>query len=206
MDGFTAWLDQYGLAALFAFTFLQELGLPLVIPNELVLGFFGAAVARGAQFFPFVFLTAVVGDMLGTLGLFLVARKVSRAVIERLGGKVGIRYEKISQLEKHLRRWEMLGIAVGRTIPFVRIYISLAAAVLGMPFWRFFLPALIGAVVWAGFFLTVGFLLGERWDELGRLLPPDIGRILIALLAIKILIFLGVRKMRRRKQRGTDML
>ena len=143
--------------------------MPLLLPNELVLGFFGAQAAHGRWSLGLLIAVATLGDILGTVGLFLIARKISIAAIERFGGKIGIKHERIASLELKLRRWEMAGVFVGRTIPFVRIYTSLAAAVLRMPFWEFFVPAVGGAIVWASLFLLVGFFLRELSLNIFRL-------------------------------------
>ena len=203
MEGFGgaifALFDQYGIAALFLFTFLQELGVPLLLPNELVLGFFGAQAAHGRWPFALLVAVAVFGDLCGAAGLFLIVRKVSLAAIARFGGKVGIKQERILALEFKLRRWTTAGVFVGRTIPFVRIYVSVAAAVLGMPFWQFFIPAVAGAIVWASVFLTLGFVLGESWQVIAQYIAVDIGQIMFGLLVCGAVIILWRR--RRQKQR-----
>src|SRR3989344_229540 len=203
MEGFGGaifgFFDRFGLAALFLFTFFQELGVPLLLPNELVLGFFGAQAAHGRWSLGLLIAVATLGDILGTVGLFLIARKISIAAIERFGAKIGIKHERIASLELKLRRWEMAGVFVGRTIPFVRIYTSLAAAVLRMPFWEFFVPAVGGAIVWASLFLLVGFFLREQWGTIAQYIPVDIGQLVFLVLVFGVaVVFL------RRQRRNND--
>src|SRR5580704_15289435 len=69
---------QYGYLAIFLFIFLQELGVPNPITNELVLIFSGYLAYTGALSFTKVILCAVSADFLGTSILYFIFYSLSK--------------------------------------------------------------------------------------------------------------------------------
>lgn len=65
-------IAHYGYPAIFSLVFLQEIGVPNPVPNELVLLFSGYLAFLGALNFVLVFLTVVAADFIGTSILYLV--------------------------------------------------------------------------------------------------------------------------------------
>ena len=61
-----AFIINYGYLAIFALVFLQEVGIPNPVPNELVLIFSGYLAFKGILYLPLVILAAVSADFIGT--------------------------------------------------------------------------------------------------------------------------------------------
>lgn len=56
----------YGYLAIFILVFLQEIGMPNPVPNELLLIFSGYLSFKGFLFFPVTLLTVITADFIGT--------------------------------------------------------------------------------------------------------------------------------------------
>ena len=62
----SAYIGKYGYIAIFSLIFLQEIGVPNPVPNELVLLFSGYLTSIGKLDFITVLLTVVAADTIGS--------------------------------------------------------------------------------------------------------------------------------------------
>jgi membrane protein DedA with SNARE-associated domain len=63
-------------------------------------------------------------------------------------------------------------VFVGRLLPVVRTFISLPAGVARMNVWKFTLYTLLGCLPWSFALAFLGYKLGERWNEVERVVRP----------------------------------
>ena len=146
-----------GYTALFLWIFLAEAGVPLLIPTELLLVAAGVAAARGSASGAIAVAVALGADMLGTLTLFVVVRKLGRA---QLGPQFLRRFVDWATAHAEAAGAERtIRIAVGRSIPFLRIPSAGAAALTGLPPTRYAAASAVGGVVWISLFLGGAYLL-----------------------------------------------
>ena len=68
----TIYIFKYGYLAIFILIFIQEIGIPNPIPNEIVLAYSGFLCSKGLLQIPFVILTSVSADFLGTNLLYAI--------------------------------------------------------------------------------------------------------------------------------------
>jgi membrane protein DedA with SNARE-associated domain len=71
-SGLLGFVNDYGYLAVFLLVFLQEIGIPNPVPNELVLLFAGALTSVGGLSVWLMFFTAVAADVIGTTIVFSV--------------------------------------------------------------------------------------------------------------------------------------
>lgn len=161
-----SFITQYGYLAVFGLIFLQEIGVPNPVPNEVILLFAGSLAALGKLDFFIIFAVAVLADFIGTSVLFLVFHAFGHVLIERPPKWLPISKEKVEKLADLISRKDRWGIFAGRLIPYLRGYTSVAAGFLQIrP--RVFLPiVLVSAIVWSGGYVVVGKLLGQRAADL----------------------------------------
>ena len=104
---------------------------------------------------------------------------------------------QIKRLAELIDRRKQWGIYVGRLIPFLRGYTSVAAGLL-MIQPRVFLPAVVlSAVTWSGGYVIAGRLAGPYWEQAAR----KIGRIESIALGVAFLLaatLIGHAVVRRR--------
>jgi membrane protein DedA with SNARE-associated domain len=94
----------FGAPAAFGLLVLTESGFPVPIPADVLLLLVGERVAAGAVP-PAVAVAALVGiAVLGTTTLFLLARGPGRAMVDRLGPRIGITAERLDRATVLLER------------------------------------------------------------------------------------------------------
>ena len=108
----TPLLQEYGVAAVALILMLESLGLP--VPGESLLILASILAARGDLSLPsllvFAWAGAVVGDNIG----YVLGRTFGRAVVLRLGGRIGFEADRLSQVEEMFARYGPLtGAHVG---------------------------------------------------------------------------------------------
>ncbi len=157
---------QYGYVAIFLFVFLQELGIPNPITNELVLIFSGYLTYTGTLSIMKVILIAVSADFIGTSILYFIFYGLSKHYffnntpiwLEKFVARLG----KLKQKIEHGNRWT---IFIGRITPFLRGYMSVAAGTIQIKPKIFLTTVLLSAITWSGGLVLTGRLLGPYWKE-----------------------------------------
>lgn len=157
-------ISQYGYLAVFGLVFLQEIGIPNPVPNELVLLFSGYLSFNGTLNFFLVFLAAVLGDFLGTTLLYSVFYYFGKRIMENKPRWIPINKEKVEKLGKIIVEKDKWGIFIGRLIPYIRGYASVAAGILQLKPKIFLSMVALSAILWSGGYVLVGRLSGRYWD------------------------------------------
>lgn len=162
---FVTFITNYGYLAVFSLIFLQEIGIPNPVPNEVILLFAGSLAALGKLDFFIVFAVAVLADFIGTSVLYFVFHAFGHVLIERAPKWLPVSKERVQRLADLISRKDRWGIFLGRLIPYLRGYTSVAAGFLQIrP--RAFLPVVfLSAVVWSGGYVLIGKLLGKQVDR-----------------------------------------
>ncbi len=163
-SGLLGLVNHYGYLAIFLLVFLQEIGVPNPVPNELVLLFAGAlTIIGGLSFWP-TLLTAVSADVIGTTLLFTVFYFFEHKIMERVKKweKINQKLEKVKETVLKRGRW---GIFLGRMMPYIRGYVSVAAGILNIPYKNFLPMVVLPALLWTGGYVTLGHFLGIKWQS-----------------------------------------
>ena len=158
-------ITKYGYLAIFLLVLVQELGVPNPVTNEFVLLFSGYLAFSGTLNLWLVILTAVSADCIGTTLLYAVSyrwRDYIMGLPPRWFPVSRSHLDRIAQTMVRRQRW---GIYLGRLVPFLRGYASVAAGILRIrP--KIFIPAVIfSAITWSGGYVIAGRLLGPYWEQ-----------------------------------------
>lgn len=160
---------QYGYLAIFSLVFLQEIGVPNPITNELVLMFSGYLAYTGVLSVTKVVLTAVSADFMGTSILYFTFYALGKHYIfkspPRWMQKLVAKLENLKQRVNEGKSW---GIFAGRLTPFVRGYISVVAGTLQIKPKVFLITVLLSAITWSGGLVLTGRILGPYWKQLAQ--------------------------------------
>jgi membrane-associated protein len=164
MDSLAEWglrvLNDHAEWALFLVLLLEESGIPLPLPGDLVMMLAGVRVAQGRTHPVLAILLMESATLLGSSALYWLARRGGRPVLYRYGKFLHLELDKLERAEDFLRRHGQLAIVAGRVIPGLRIPTTLAAGVFGIPYWTFMPPLAVGASIYILFFFFVGLLAG----------------------------------------------
>jgi membrane protein DedA with SNARE-associated domain len=156
---------KYGYLAIFVLVFLQEVGAPNPIPNELVLLFSGYLTFMGILKFPLVILAVVLADFAGTTILHTVFHYSGAYIIQHKPRWLPIPVKTIFKLKERMSKGGLVAIYIGRLSPFIRGYTSVIAGLLQIKSSVYLPIALITAIIWATVYITAGILLGPFWNH-----------------------------------------
>ncbi len=156
--------DLETLDALAAYTFLAAL---VFVESGLLVGFFlpGDTVLFAAGLYSadpasglslpllvvVVLVAAIAGDAVG----YAFGRRVGPAALRRREGRV-LNARNLARAQAFSDRYGVFAVVAARWIPWVRTFTPILAGASGMPYGRFLVANVVGAVSWGGTLLTLG--------------------------------------------------
>lgn len=191
---------------------LRYVGLALVvvmehvfppIPSEVVLPFAGFLVSRGYLSFGGAVLGATIGSVLGASVLYALARWGGRPVILRYGSILQIDERSLAQAEAWFQHWGDWIVLLARIVPLGRSAVSVPAGSMRMPWIRFATLTAAGSTVWNVALIGAGWLLGENWATVSRIVSTysHVAAPLLVLGLVSVLTVIVVRsRLRRRRE------
>lgn len=157
------WIEADGLAAIFVLLMVGVFGLP--VPDETLLTFAGVLVGRGRLGFPSCWVVSACGSMCGVTLSYVLGRTGGRALVVRYGSWLHITHERLARVEtwmEHSGRW---ALTFGYFIPGVRHLTAIVAGSSELPPSIFASAAYPGAALWSLTFISLGWYVGDRWEE-----------------------------------------
>ncbi len=160
-------IEKLGYAGVAGLIALENVFPP--IPSEAILPLAGFLAGQGRFWLPAVIVAATVGSVIGALilyaiGSFLGERRV-RWLIVRYGRWFGLSEADLNRAEAWFARHGVAVVFFGRLVPLVRSVVSIPAGINRMPLAQFVLYTAIGSALWNGALIGIGWVLGDRWEE-----------------------------------------
>lgn len=180
------------IPGLFVFLLIEEAGVPLLIPGDVLIIAAGARHNLPLTGILLVLLTASVAATLGSSLLYALmrhgggSRLLRRLPIHR--GQSG----RIATIERWFRRHGGAAIVVGRLVPGLRTPTTVMAGLVGIPY-RTFAPATASAaVLWSLFYFFLGMVLQQQSRHLIALLTGDLDDLAsLPVVAIALAVLVG---------------
>jgi membrane protein DedA with SNARE-associated domain len=154
-----------GYPGIFAMQFAENVFPP--IPTDTLLPFSGVVAASGRLNIFVVWLSAVLGSIIGSLVLYGLGawadERVVRSLVRRYGRLMGINEQTMVKAMDWFRRYGAPVVFFGRLVPVMRSVISLTAGMSGMPLPLFLTFTALSSACAQGFWIGIGYVLGENW-------------------------------------------
>jgi membrane protein DedA with SNARE-associated domain len=193
-------LQEWGEGAICLIFLLEESGVPMPLPGDLVLIWAGYRISSGQSHLLAVVLLVELPTLIGASVLYWLASKGGRPLLIRFGRFLHLDGAKLARAEGWMCRNATRAIILGRIVPGLRIVTPLAAGAFRVPY-RTFLPALAGgALVYSVFWLAVGIFAGP--SIIGALEAPRLTARLVLSIVLLIGLTLLTRDIRRRALPG----
>ena len=189
-----AWITGYGYLAIFSLLVFGIVGLP--VPDETLLTFTGYLVYRGHLSLPLAAASAMVGSATGMTISYTLGRSFGLALLHRYGKYVHVTPERLARAHAWFERIGHWALTVGYFIPGVRHLTAYAAGMSEVRPHQFALFAYTGTVLWVTSFISLGYLLGDRWEAVQR----DIEHYLVGAsiaIAVAVVAYVVWRKVRK---------
>ena len=188
-------LDNYGYLAVAGLVLAEDFGIP--VPGETVL--IAASVYAGVGRMNIVAVgliavaAAVVGDNIG----YLIGRTGGRPLALRYGKYVFLTAARLDRAEEFFKRHGGKVVTVARFLEGLRQANGIIAGIVGMHWLKFAAYNLLGAVLWAGLWCTLGDLAG---NHIGTIYEQVTRYSLYVLIALGVLVVaLGARHLVRHR-------
>ena len=190
-------ITQYGYLAIFLLVFLQEVGVPSPLPNELLLVFCGYLAFTGIINLPMVVLSVVVADLLASVILYLVFYFFGSLILRNKPKWIPISEQKIKRLTERINHSGQSGVFIGRLTPFIKGYVTVLCGVLRISPKKFSITLILTSVIWTLFYVCSGFLIGPYWNRMMQS-DTDIMSYLTIFVVSIILVFIAFKIIRTR--------
>ena len=185
---------------LFLLVAIEEGGLPLPAPSDLVIAFYGFRARGDPVELAKIVLVCASASTAGTLVPYGIARRFGPAVAQRIGGWLDVSPQRLATWEARIRRRGFPAVAIGRLIPGLRVAMSLIAGTSGVSLPAFSAGVFIAATLYWSLWVALGALLGPTVRQL--IAPAYYGYAVIVLPVVLIVTFVArMIIVRRRHQR-----
>jgi len=207
------WIDQYidAIQHLLAgklvlapllLLFVEEAGIPIIVPGDVVIAYTGYRVAttNGVTTQWEAFVMAQLAVLSGASILFLLSRVWGQKLLRRLGAFVFLKERHLERAERLFARYGVLGIIFGRHIPGLRIPVTFFAATSGIRYRTFLASTFISTSIWVFVCLSIGRRLGVNFhDEFQHYVGLSFLATIIFVLVVVVLHAIGAHRRRHAK-------
>ena len=177
-----------------------------IIPSELIFPLAGYIVHSQNLGIEQVIMFGFIGSLGSTLGaiiIYLIALKVGRRIVLKIGKYILISESKLEKSEAWFQKYGKMAVLLGRLAPGVRELISIPAGLSRMNFFEFTLFTFIGSFLWSLSLTMIGYYLGNAWDEFSQESSKAFHIISLTIIISLVLIFIFklYKKRKRTKQK-----
>jgi membrane protein DedA with SNARE-associated domain len=198
MNDLDAFLDTYGLLAIFCLMLVKATGVPVPIPGDLILLATAARAAEGRWVLWHAFIVILLAQVLGGMVQFWLARGPGRGALYRFGRYLGLTAARLDRAAAFVQRGGALGIGLAILTPGLRAAAVAGCGLAGLSLGTFVPGLLLGSIG----FLSLHFLLGYLGGALLGVVAPRIpvGGLIVGalvLMAIGLVAWALIRKRQR---------
>ena len=201
------YISFYGYMAIYVLIFLQEVGVPNPVPNELVMLFSGYLTYIKVLSLPFVLLFAITADFTAATLLFVVFYFFGSFILNRKPKWMPISSVKIGTMSAKLSSGGLLTIFVCRLTPFIRGYVSVISGLIKIKPQRYILLTLSTAIIVCSVYIITGRLLGPYWVNVATLTLKIKYIIILAAVGIPLaFLFYNYKKSKKEEVEGEEII
>ena len=197
LEALSSPLQHFGVWAIALLILVEDFGIP--VPGETIL--IAGAIYAGAGRLNVVavgvaaFIAAIIGDNIG----FAIGHFGGRALALRWGKYVFLTEERLNKAEAFFDRRGAIVITFARFVEGLRQANGIIAGITGMHWLRFLIFNAIGAALWVGTWVSLGYLAGDHITTIYHYITLYSYYVLIALAVLVAgYVALWLRRRRRR--------
>jgi len=189
-------LQYYGLAFVFINVLALQAGLPVPAYPTLIVT--GALAARGGYSLPALLGTAVAASLIADLSWYSLGRRVGGPVLRTLC-RISLSPDScVRQTEAIFTRWGAQSLMVAKFIPGFASVATAMAGVLRVPLWRFIPSDAIGAALWSGVAIALGYIFRNAIDDVLTVLQ-ELGKIGLVLIVLAFFAYVFWKWLQRKR-------
>lgn len=182
---------------LFVVIALEEGGLPLPVPGDVVIAYYGSRATGDLVELAQVVLVCAAASTAGTLAPYWIARRLGDRVTAGFARWVDVDPERLRQAQARIARRGAVAVLVGRLVPGLRVVMSVVSGSAGVPV-RAFAPAVFvaGCIYWSAW-VAAGAIVGPAIGDLIEGSPWRYSLVLVPASFVAYLVYRHMRGARR---------
>ncbi|MFC4802851.1 DedA family protein [Neobacillus sp. GCM10023253] len=154
--------EQHSYLILFIGIFLELMALP--ISGEFLMSYAGYFVYQGKMNYILALLTVFLSGGAGITATYWIGKAGGYKLIEKYGKYIHLGPERYKKTAAWFERYGSKLLIFAYFIPGIRHFTGYISGISKMPFKKFIIPAYIGSFLWGICFITLGKVLGPRWE------------------------------------------
>jgi membrane protein DedA with SNARE-associated domain len=158
-------VTAHAYVTLFFIIAIEEAGIPLPVPGDLVIAYYGWRAARDPYEIVQTILVCALASTAGTQVPYWIARRWGKRVTERVAYWLDFDPAKIEQLFVRFGQHGFRDVLIARLIPGLRVAVALVAGTAGVPWARFSAGVFVAGLIYWTIWVTLGSLLGPSVVE-----------------------------------------
>jgi membrane protein DedA with SNARE-associated domain len=202
-------LETWGYLAVFALSFISAMGIPVGAELALI---YGGVLASGqvpGESHPLnlagVILVGIAGELLGALAGYAIGMYGGRPLVDKVGKYVLLTHRDLDRAEAWFaKRGEPFAL-LGRFVPLLRSWVSLACGLGEMAIGKFVLFSFIGIAIWCTALVSLGYSLGSSYNHVLHAFSAA-GYVIGALFVVAVIIAIAHRWRVYRRNRDAERL
>jgi membrane protein DedA with SNARE-associated domain len=211
------WLDNYTdsiqvfiaaqvILAPLLLLFVEEAGLPIIIPGDAILAFTGYSISRShhSSLWP-AFTVALISVLCGSTLLYFISRKWGSIVINKIGKFIFLKPSHITRAEHLFAKYGALTIIFGRHLPGMRAPVTIFSGSSGVKYPLFIVSTFISTGLWILFYLSIGRRFGADIQQAIQKGAWATVAVVVAIIVILFTLhFIGERRANQREALASD--
>ncbi len=178
---------------LFLIVAIEEAGVPLPAPSDLVIAYYGDRARDDLAALALVVLVCAAASTTGTLVPYLVTRRWGAPVAKRLARWIDVDERRVDEWSVRIARRGFAAVFLGRLIPGLRVAMSVIAGTARVRPYEFSAGVFLAATIYWSGWVAIGVLLGPTFREV---IGPAYIRYVVIALPIVFVGFLVARHLR----------
>jgi membrane protein DedA with SNARE-associated domain len=189
---------------LFFIALLEAVCIPF--PSEITFGFTSVLAAEGHAGLRLwlIIVVGVAGEICGSFVAYAIGRTGGRAVVDRWGKYVLLSHADLDRADAFMARRGFWAVLIGRIVPLLRAFISLAAGIGEMPLVAFGIATTIGTVVYCTALSLLGYSIGSatgnQWHKLVK--SYSYASIVVGLVVVVVIVLAVLHRWRSMRADG----
>jgi membrane protein DedA with SNARE-associated domain len=191
-------LGSYGYFVVFFAIMVESMGIPF--PGETALIIASAYAARtGDLNIYWVIAASAAGAIVGDNFGYWIGREGGRKLIIKYGKFVGLTDDRYQKAQEYLKKHGGKAVFFGRFVSVARTWIAVLVGAHHLNWTQFFIYNVLGGIVWASIFGTLGYVFGENLPYLEKIIK-DVGIAVSVLVVIGLIVLIYLRKRSKKKK------
>lgn len=189
--------------ALFGLVALEEAGIPLPAPSDIVIMIYGSNRRESLIGLASVVLICAAASTAGTLIPYAITRKWGQTAAHRVARWIDVEQDQVDKWTTRISERGFSAILIGRLIPGLRVAMSIVGGTARVPVHEFAAAVFLAGVIYWSFWTGIGAIFGPT---VRRLIPERYIQFVVIGIPVLFISYLIFRYVRGRRKHARKQL